>query len=132
MFVVDQSNQKMFEGRILVPPAAGFAQRIVEGLFEFASETGHLGYYSRSRGKAAGFQNQCHMAERGNQVPVPLFSTDYRINACASGERGPHVIARSRRRHRNPATALDCFPRGKRGVAMTDQLFLKSSSAAER
>jgi ATP-dependent Clp protease ATP-binding subunit ClpA len=32
-----------FEGRILVPALAGFAQRIVEGLFEFASETGHLG-----------------------------------------------------------------------------------------
>jgi hypothetical protein len=45
----------MFEGRILVPAAAGFPQRIVEGLFEFASETRHVGWYSRSRGGTAGF-----------------------------------------------------------------------------
>jgi hypothetical protein len=56
MLVVNEGNHKMFEGRILVPAAAGFPQRIVEGLFEFASETRHLGYYSRSRGRAAGFQ----------------------------------------------------------------------------
>jgi hypothetical protein len=54
MLVVDKSDQKMFEGRILVPPTAGFPQRIMEGLFEFASETRHLGWYSRSRGGARG------------------------------------------------------------------------------
>src|SRR5207253_4110784 len=41
MLVVDQRDQKMFEGRILVPATAGLPQGIVEGLFEFASETGH-------------------------------------------------------------------------------------------
>jgi hypothetical protein len=54
MLVVDQRNQKMFKGRILVPPAAGFPQRIVEGLFEFASKTRHLGITSRTRGKPTG------------------------------------------------------------------------------
>ena len=38
MLVVDQRDQKMFEGRILVPTAAGLPKRVVEGLFEFASE----------------------------------------------------------------------------------------------
>ena len=43
MLVVDQRDQKMFEGRVLVTAAAGLGQRIVQGLFEFASKTGHLG-----------------------------------------------------------------------------------------
>jgi hypothetical protein len=42
MLVVDESNQQVLEGRILVPALAGLPQRIVEGLFEFASETRHL------------------------------------------------------------------------------------------
>jgi hypothetical protein len=46
MLVIDQGNQKMFEGRILVPAAAGLPKGIVEGLFEFASETRHLAVYS--------------------------------------------------------------------------------------
>jgi len=46
----------MFECRILVPTTAGLTQRVVKGLFELASETRHLGWYSRSRGTAAGFQ----------------------------------------------------------------------------
>ena len=46
MFVVDERDQKMFEGRILMPALAGLPQRVVEGLFEFASETRHLDYYS--------------------------------------------------------------------------------------
>jgi hypothetical protein len=54
MLVVDERNQKMFEGRILVPALAGFTQCIVEGLFEFASETRHLVDNSRSRGEARG------------------------------------------------------------------------------
>jgi hypothetical protein len=41
MLVIDECNQKMFKGRILVPALAGLSQGIVEGLFEFASETGH-------------------------------------------------------------------------------------------
>jgi hypothetical protein len=44
----------MFEGRILVPAAAGFPQRIVEGLFEFASETRHLAEYSVPTERARG------------------------------------------------------------------------------
>jgi hypothetical protein len=46
MLVVDERNQKVFEGRILVPTAAGLSERIVESLFEFASETRHLAVYS--------------------------------------------------------------------------------------
>jgi hypothetical protein len=46
MLVVDQRDQKMFEGRILVPAAAGLPKGIVEGLFEFASKTRHLVMYS--------------------------------------------------------------------------------------
>jgi hypothetical protein len=46
MLVVDQRDQKMFEGRLLVPALAGLPQRVVEGLFEFASETRHLVQYS--------------------------------------------------------------------------------------
>ena len=46
MLIVNQCNQKMFEGRILVPAAAGLPKSIVEGLFEFASKTRHLAYYS--------------------------------------------------------------------------------------
>ena len=44
MLVVDQRDQQMLEGRILVPAAAGLPKRIVEGLFEFASKTRHLGW----------------------------------------------------------------------------------------
>jgi hypothetical protein len=54
MLIVDESDEKMFKGRILVPALAGFAQRIVEGLFEFASKTRHLGLYSRARREARG------------------------------------------------------------------------------
>jgi hypothetical protein len=86
MLVIDQRNQKMFEGRILVPAAAGLPKRIVEGLFEFASKTRHLGCYSRTRGEAHGLSNQCHTRERGNQEPCPGFSTDYRADRCANGE----------------------------------------------
>src|SRR4051794_28490883 len=43
MLVVDQRDQQMFKGRILVPAAAGLPQCIMESLFEFASETRHLG-----------------------------------------------------------------------------------------
>jgi len=54
MFVVDQSDQQVLEGRILVPAAAGFTQRIVQGLFEFASKTRHLSLYSVPAEKAPG------------------------------------------------------------------------------
>jgi hypothetical protein len=54
MLVVDEGNQKMFEGRILVPAAAGLSKRIVEGLFEFASKTRHLAGYSVPVGGARG------------------------------------------------------------------------------
>ena len=43
MLIVHQRDQQVLEGRIFVPAAAGFPQRIVEGLFEVASETRHLG-----------------------------------------------------------------------------------------
>ena len=42
MLVVDQRDQQMLEGRIFVAAPAGFAQRVVQGFFEFASETRHL------------------------------------------------------------------------------------------
>ena len=54
MLIVDQRDQEMFEGRILVPPAAGLSQCVVESLFEFASETRHLAGYSVPAGKARG------------------------------------------------------------------------------
>jgi hypothetical protein len=54
MLVIDQRDQEVLKGRILVPAAAGFPQRIVEGLFEFASETRHLGWYSRPEEEAHG------------------------------------------------------------------------------
>jgi hypothetical protein len=41
MLVVDERDQQVLEGRVLVPALAGFPQGIVEGLFEFASETRH-------------------------------------------------------------------------------------------
>jgi hypothetical protein len=56
MLIVDECNQKMFEGRILVPTAASLPKRIVEGLFEFASKTRHLGCNSRTRGEPTGFE----------------------------------------------------------------------------
>ena len=46
MLVVDERDEKVFKGRILVPAAAGLPKRIVEGLFEFASKTRHLAYHS--------------------------------------------------------------------------------------
>src|SRR5437867_11554348 len=62
MLVVDQGDEKMFESRILVPAAAGLSKRIVEGLFEFASETGH--YLKTPRAAAAPvFIDQCHTDE---------------------------------------------------------------------
>ena len=56
MIVVDQCDQKMFEGRILVPATAGLPKRVVEGLFEFASKTRHLACYSVPAEKPAGFE----------------------------------------------------------------------------
>jgi hypothetical protein len=55
MFIIDQRNQQVLEGRILVPTAAGLSKRIVEGLFELASETRHLGKNSPPSEKPAGF-----------------------------------------------------------------------------
>jgi hypothetical protein len=46
MLVVNEGDEQMFEGRILVPAAAGLPKRVVEGLFEFASKTRHLAGYS--------------------------------------------------------------------------------------
>jgi hypothetical protein len=54
MLVIDEGNQKMFKGRILVPATAGLAQRVVEGLFEFASKTRHLAWYSMPLGGTLG------------------------------------------------------------------------------
>jgi hypothetical protein len=86
MLVVDQRDQQMFEGRILVPALAGLPQGIVEGLFEFASKTRHLGSFSCARRKPTGFHIECHMLERGNQEPGPGFSTDYRLASCWQDE----------------------------------------------
>ncbi len=57
MLVVDQRDQQMLESRIFVPAAAGLAQGIVKGLFEFASETRHLDRYSPPSGKPASFKD---------------------------------------------------------------------------
>src|SRR4029077_8854884 len=54
MLVVDERNQQVLEGRILMAALAGLPQRVVEGLFEFASKTRHLGLYSRARREAHG------------------------------------------------------------------------------
>ena len=43
MLVVDQCDQQVFEGRILVAPATRLAERIMQGLFEFTSKAGHYG-----------------------------------------------------------------------------------------
>jgi hypothetical protein len=86
MLVVDEGNQKMFEGRILVPAAAGFSQRIVQGLFEFASETRHLDGDSPPDPMWPGFQNQCHTRARRNQEARLRLSPDYDWRRCARGE----------------------------------------------
>jgi hypothetical protein len=54
MLVVNERDEQMFESRILVPAAAGLPKGIVEGLFEFASETRHLAEYSIPVGGARG------------------------------------------------------------------------------
>ena len=41
VFVVDQRDQQMLERRIFVAALLRLAKRIVQGLFEFARETGH-------------------------------------------------------------------------------------------
>src|SRR6185369_65676 len=41
VLVVDERDQEVLQGRIFVPAAAGLAKRVVEGLFELTSETGH-------------------------------------------------------------------------------------------
>jgi hypothetical protein len=86
MLVVDQRDQQMFEGRILVPALAGLPQGIVEGLFEFASETRHLGYHSPPAEEPTGLRKQCHTHRRGNQGAGSGFSPDYREATCARGE----------------------------------------------
>jgi hypothetical protein len=57
MLVVDQRDQQMFERRIFVPAAAGLPKRVVKGLFELASETGHLSGYSPVRDSEADMVN---------------------------------------------------------------------------
>jgi hypothetical protein len=43
MAIVDQRHEQMLKRRIFVTTAARLPKRIVEGLFELAGETGHLG-----------------------------------------------------------------------------------------
>ena len=75
MFVVDKGNQKMFESRVLVAAPAGFGQGVVQGLFEFASETGHLGLTpARIPGIGPGSFIECHTQETRNQGPWDRLS----------------------------------------------------------
>jgi hypothetical protein len=83
MFVVDQRDQQVLEGRILVPALAGLPQGIVQGLFEFASETGHLDDYSPPAEEPTGLAKQCHTPVRGNQEPWRRFSPVYRVAGLA-------------------------------------------------
>jgi hypothetical protein len=46
----------------------------VEGLFEFASKTGHLGCYSRSRGTPAGFEFNVIRADAPIKSRTQLFN----------------------------------------------------------
>ena len=83
MLVVDQRDQKMFEGRILVPAAAGLRQRIVQGLFEFASETGHLGWYSLARrNRPRALRSNVIRCERGNQEPRAAYPQIIALQSC--------------------------------------------------
>ena len=54
MLVVDQRDQQMLERGIFVAALARLAQRIVEGLFELAGETWHLGVSLRARLRTVG------------------------------------------------------------------------------
>src|SRR5829696_2710951 len=78
MLVVDQRNQKMFEGRILVPATAGLGQGVVQGLFEFASETGHLGLTPARSLDSAGLSLRMSYApnaqSRGAEPLIPSLS----------------------------------------------------------
>ena len=78
MLVVDQRDQQMLEGRIFVPAAAGFGQRVVEGLFEFASETGHLGCTPARSPEWAGLRLTMSYApnaqSRGAEPLIPRLS----------------------------------------------------------
>ena len=55
MFVVDQRDQQMLERRIFVATAVRFLKRIVQRLFEFASETWHDRLPARRGEWMAGF-----------------------------------------------------------------------------
>ena len=86
MLVVDQRDQQMFEGRILVPALAGLPQRVVEGLFEFASETRHLGMILPARRKPAGLDYNVIRPNAAIKSRDPGFSPDYRAESCSAAE----------------------------------------------
>jgi hypothetical protein len=69
VLIVDQRDQKVFEGRVLVPAAAGFTQRVMEGLFELASETGHLDGHSCVRLNGTDMVN--NVIRTGTAIKVP-------------------------------------------------------------
>src|SRR6185437_15936736 len=85
MFVVDQRNQKVLEGRILVPALAGLPQGIVEGLFEFASETRHLDGHSppaeEPTGLAKTMSYERKAQSRGAAPLIPSLSERMRERA---------------------------------------------------
>jgi hypothetical protein len=83
MLVVDQRDQQMLERRIFVAAPAGLAERIMEGLFKLASETGHLDDYSPPAEEPTGLAKQCHTPVRGNQEPGRRFSPVYRVEGLA-------------------------------------------------
>ena len=111
MFVVDKGNQKMFESRVLVPAPAGLGQGVVQGLFELASETGHLDLTpARIPGIGPGSFFKCHTQQTRNQGASSPLSPEYDSEILSGAER----IA--------PKSCL----------ADTLSYFLKRSSAAER
>src|SRR5206468_9517925 len=81
MLVVDQRDQQMFEGRILVPALAGLPQRIMEGLFEFASKTRHLDDYSPPSGSQRALKTMSYgktaQSRAGSRLFPSLAFRDY-------------------------------------------------------
>jgi hypothetical protein len=74
MLVVDERDQKVLQRRIFVAAAAGLAKRVVEGLFELASEGRHLVGHSCSAMDAADMVNNVilsRFAIKGNRIGFP-------------------------------------------------------------
>src|SRR4051794_15015509 len=102
MLVVDERDQEVLESRIFVPPTAGFAERVMEGLFELASGTRHFRRSLPAPWNGANMVNNVIRAEAAIKARIEAFQ---------------QIIARKNVRWLNG--------RASHG-------FLNSSSAAER